>query len=89
MECSLGSDGQRVGAVGENRPLSPHLPALVALLGRIGSAVAAFEAADSGYRAGAISPQKALDAFGGRFLAASDECLLGRKVRERAVGRPA
>ena len=80
-------DGERVGVVGQDRPLSPDLPALVAFQAGSVQPVAAFEVTDPALLAGSVAPQPALGALGGRFLAASDEHRLGLKVLERGVRR--
>src|ERR1700687_871659 len=84
---SPGPDGERVSVVGQDRPLSPDLPALVAFEARSGEPVASFEVAVAAFGAGAVAPQPALGAFRAGLLAASDEHVLGLKVRERGVRR--
>src|SRR5438045_8092195 len=92
VERAVGSvsprpDGERVAVVGENRPLSPDLMAFVAFEAAAVHPVAAFEVTDPALGACSVAPQAAGGAFGGGFLAASDEHLLGHQVLERAVGR--
>ena len=85
---SLLSDGEGVGVVGQDRPLSPDPPPLVAFQAGSVQPVAAFEVADPALLASAVAPQPACAALGGWLLAASDEYRLGVKVGERGVGRP-
>src|SRR5437764_14097781 len=84
---SPGSDGERVGVVGEDRPLSPDLLAFVALEARSPQSVAAFEVADPSFRAGSVLAQPALAAFGAVLLAASDEHCLRSQVLDRRAGQ--
>src|SRR5215216_615686 len=84
---SAGPGGERVGVVGEDRPLGPDLLALVALQPAAIDALAAFEVADRSFGAGSVAPQPASGASGLGFLAARDEHPLGFERLERVVGR--
>jgi hypothetical protein len=84
---SPGPDGEGVGVVAQDRPLSPDLPAFVAFQPAAVQSVATFEVADAAFLASSVAPQSALGAFGLGFLAASDEHLLRCQLCERVVGR--
>ena len=75
-------DGERVGVVGEDRPLSPDLLALVAFEAAAVQPVAAFEVADSSLGSGAVALQAALGASEPGCWRA------GMNTRSRGVGRP-
>ena len=92
VEGAVGSvsplaDDERVGVVGQDRPLSPDLPALVAFQAGSVQPVAAFEVADPALVAGSVAPQPALGALRAGFLAASDEHVRGVEVCERGARR--
>src|SRR5215213_832811 len=84
---SRGPDGERVGVVGQDGPLSPDLLALVALQPAAVDAVAAFEVADPSFGAGSVALQPASGASGPGLLAARDEHAVGFERLERLVGR--
>src|SRR3954454_13455356 len=82
---SEGPDGERVGVVGQDRPFSPDLLALVALEPAAVQRIAALEVADSSLGAGAVAPQPASAASRFGLLAARDETR-GRAPAARAFG---
>ena len=82
-----GPDGERVGVVGQDRPLSPDLPALVAFQAGAVQPVAAFEVTDPALRTRSVASHPTLGALRAGLLAASDEHGLGVKVLERGAGR--
>src|SRR4051812_40146339 len=83
---SAGPDGERVGVVGQDRPFSPDLLALVALEPAAVQGIAALEVADSSLGAGSVAPQAASAASRLGLLAARDEHAVGRQRLERLVG---
>jgi hypothetical protein len=87
VSVSLGSDGERVSVVGQERPSGPDLPALVAFETRSVQAVATFEVTDPAYAAGPVALQPSLSACAGGLLAAGDEHPLRVHGVERVVGR--
>ena len=87
FSVSVGSDGERVEVVGEDRPAGPDLLALVAFEAAAVEAVAAFEVADAALGAGSVALQPPLGAFGAGLLAAGDEHPLGREAAEGLAGR--
>jgi hypothetical protein len=62
FSVSVGSDGECVGVVGEDRPAGPDLLALLAFQSAAVEAVAAFEVADSAFGAGAVAGEASLSA---------------------------
>src|ERR1035437_7609323 len=87
LSVSPGPDGERVGVVGEDPPLSPDLLALVAFEAAVAHPVAAFEVADASLLAGSVTLQAPIGASGARFLAARDEHPVGRELGQRLVRR--
>src|SRR5665213_3799495 len=98
VSISSGSDGERVGVVGEDAPAGPDLLAFIAFEAGSVQAVAAFEVTDPPLRARSVALQSSLGAFGAGLLAAGDEhavrrevviveCLAGRADIEAAIER--
>src|ERR1041384_5434860 len=84
---SVGPDGERVGVVGQDRPFSPDLLALVTLEPAAVQPVAALEVADPALGAGPVAPQAPAGAREAGVLAAGDEHALWLERGQCVVGR--
>jgi hypothetical protein len=73
--------------VGEDRPASRDLLALIAHQPAAAQAVAALEVADASFGASAVALQAALGALGAGLLSACDEHALGSEVFELPARR--
>ena len=89
FSVSLGSDGEGVSVVGQDRPSGPDLAAFVAFESASVQAVAAFEVTYSAFGAGSVTLQPALGASAAGLLAAGDEhpVWIQVVVFERLAGR--
>src|SRR5919204_3530640 len=70
---SVGSDGEGVEVVGEDRPADPGCGAVVAFEAAARQPVAAFEVRDPAFAADAVAGQSSSRAFRVGLLAAGDE----------------